>query len=211
MISRTLSRRNSRKERTAGEYETSGGTPLASRRPGLEGVGIHSCFPLDEPVPATAGLGIFVLTVVVTREEPPCPASSAGVGGGGARPQETGIPAPGVVSVDVRRDSVFPAEEFMIGRVVSGAKQPGELGDTYDKERRCGNEVQGKNPDTNREILIPFEQGNAYESSPVQRARSPDTLLPAPDVSQKIPCGSTNLSHKSPYHTSPQKQMRTPA
>ena len=94
MSARSSSRRDSRKDITAGEETTSGGAPLASRRPGLAGVGVHSCLPLDVPVPATAGLGISVLTVVVTREEPPDPATSAGVGGGGTKPEEPGIPAP---------------------------------------------------------------------------------------------------------------------
>jgi len=123
------------KDMTAAEEATSRGTPLASRRPGIAGVGVHFCFPLDAPVPATAGLGISVLTVVVTREEPPGPVTSAGVCGGGTRPDETGIPASagaGGVSVDVRRGDVSPGEDVGVGVVVSGAQQPGEPGDTYD-------------------------------------------------------------------------------
>jgi len=69
MSARSSSRRESRKDITAGEEATSGGTPLASRRPGLADVGFHACLLFDAPVPATAGLGISVLTVVVTREE----------------------------------------------------------------------------------------------------------------------------------------------
>jgi len=114
--------------------------------------------PLDVPVPATAGLGISVLTVVVPREEPQCPATSAGVDGGRTRPEETGISAPagaGGVSVDVRRGDVSPGEDVGVGIMVSGAQQPGEPGDTYDHERRGGNEVQGGNPDPSREIVIP--------------------------------------------------------
>ena len=67
MSARSSSRRDSRKDITAGEGATLEGTPLASRRPGLAGVGVYSCLPLDVPVPATAGLGISLLTVVVTR------------------------------------------------------------------------------------------------------------------------------------------------
>jgi len=63
MSARSSSRRNSRKYMTAGEEETSGGGPLASRRPRLAGVGVHSCLPLDVPVLATAGLGISVVAV----------------------------------------------------------------------------------------------------------------------------------------------------
>jgi len=80
------SRRDSRKNKTAGEEETSRGTPLASRRPGLAGVRVLSCLPSDVPVLAIAGLGISVLTVFVTQEESACPATSAGVGGAGIRP-----------------------------------------------------------------------------------------------------------------------------
>jgi len=214
MSARSSSRRDSRKDSTAGEDATSRGTPLASRRPGLAGVGVHSCLPLEVPVPATAGLGISVLTVVVTRDEPPGPATSAGVGGGGTKPEDPGIPAPagaGGVSVDVRRGDASPGEDIGVGIVVSGAHQPGEPGDTYDQERRGGNEAQGGNPDTSREIVIPSGQGHAHESSPVTRERSPVTRVPAPDVSQKIPCCSTNLSHKTPCHPSLQKQIGTPA
>jgi len=170
--------------------------------------------PLDVPVPATAGLGISVLTVVVTRAEPPGPATSAGVGGGGTKPEDPGIPAPagaGRVSVDARRGDVPPGEDVGVGIVVSGAQQPGEPGDTYDQERRGGNEVQCGNPDTSREIVIPSRKGRAHESSPVTRERSPVTRVPAPDVCQKLPCCSTNLSHKTSCHPSPQKQMGTPA
>jgi len=170
--------------------------------------------PLDMPVPATAGLGISVLTVVSTREEPPGPATSAGVGGGGTKPEEPGIPAPAGaegVSVDVRRGTVSPGEDVGVGIVVSGAQQPGEPGVTYDQERRGGNEVQRGNPDTSREIVIPSGQGHANESSPITRERSPVTREPALDVSQKIPCCSTNLAHKTPFHPSPQKQIGTPA
>jgi len=120
---------------TAGEEETSGGTPLASRRPGRAGVEVYSCLPLDVPVPATAGLGVSVLTVVVTREEPQCPAASAGAGGGGTRPEKPGNPAPAgarVVSVDILRGNVSPGEDVGVGIVVSGAQQPGEPGDMYD-------------------------------------------------------------------------------
>ena len=98
-----------------------------------------------------------------------------------------------------------------VGIVVSGAKQPGEPGDTQDQERRGGNEVQGGNPDTSREIVIPSGKGHAHENSPVTRERSPVTRVPAPDVSQKIPCCSTNLSRKTSCHPSPQKQIGTPA
>jgi len=90
---------------------------------------------LDVPVLTTAGLGISVLTVVVTREEPPGPATSAGVGGGGTEHEEPGIPAPaeaGGVSVDVRRGDVSPGEDVGAGMVVTGVQQPGEPGDTYD-------------------------------------------------------------------------------
>jgi len=214
MSARSSSRRDSSKDITAGEEATSGGTPLASRRPGLAGFGVHSCLPLDVPVPATAGLGISVLTVVVTREESPGPATSARVGGGGTTPEETGIPAPagaGGVSVDVRRGDVTPGEDVGVGKVVSGAQQPSEPGDTYDQERRGGNEVQGGSPDTCREIVIPSGKGHAHKSSPVTRERSPVTRVPAPDVSQKIPCCSTNLSNKTPCDPSPQKQIGTPA
>jgi len=115
------------------------------------------------------------------------------------------------VSVDVRRGDAPPGEDVGVGIVVSGAQQPGEPGDTYDHERRGGNEVQGGNPDTSREIVIPSGQGHAHERSPATRERSPVTRVPAPDVSQKIPCCSTNLSHKTPCHPSPQKQIGTPA
>jgi len=214
MSARSPSQRDSRKDISSGEEATSGVTPPASSRPGLARVGVHSCFPLDALVPATAGLGISVLMVVVTREEPPGPATSAGVGGVGTKPEETGIPASaraGGVSVGVRRGDVSPGEDVRVGIVVSGAKQLGEPGDTYDQERRGGNEVQGRNPDTSREIVIPSRQGHAHESSPTTRERSPVTRVPAQDVSQKIPCCSTNLSHKSPCHPSPQKQIETPA
>jgi len=171
--------------------------------------------PLDVPVPATAGLCISVLTVVVTRETPPGPATSAGVGGGGTRPEEPGIPAPDVaggVSFDVRWGDASPGEDVGVGIMVSGAQQPGEPGDTYDQERRGGNEIQGGNPDTSREIVIPSGEGHAHECSPDTRKRSPVTRVPAPDVSQKIPCCSTtNLSHKTPCLPSPQKQIGTPA
>jgi len=214
MSARSSSRRDIRKDSTAGEDETSRGTPLASRRPGLAGVWVHSCLLLYVPVPATAGLGISVLTVIVTREEPPGPATSAGVGGDGTKPEEPGIPAPagaGGVSVDVRRGDASPGEDVKVGMVVPGAQQPGEPGDTYDQERRGGNEAQGGIPDTSREIVIPSGQGHAHESSPVTRERSPVTRVPAPDVSQKIPCCCTNLSYKTPCHPSPQKQIGTPA
>jgi len=214
MSARSSSRRDSRKDITAGEEATSGGTPLASRRPGLPGVGVHSCWPLDVPVPATVGLGISVLTVIVTREEPLGPATSAGVGGGGTKPEETGIPAAagaGAVYVDVRRGDLSPGEDVGVGMIVSGAQLPGEQGDTYDQERRGGNVVQGGNPDTSREIVIPSGKGHAHESSPVTRERSPVTRVPAPDVSQKIPCCSTNLSLKTPCQPSPHKQIGTPA
>jgi len=190
MSARSSSRRDSRKDMTAGEEETSGGRPLASRRPGLGGVGVHSCLPLDVPVLATAGPGISVLTVGATREEPPDPAMTAGVGGGGTRPEDPGIPAPAEargLSVDVRRGDVSSGEDIGVGLVVSGAQQPGEPGDTHDKERRGGNEVQGGNPNTSREIGIPSGQGHAHESSPVTRERSPVTRVPAPDVSHKSP------------------------
>jgi len=179
----------------AGEEATSGGAPLASRRPGLAGVGVHSCWPLDAPVPATAGLGISVLTVLVPREEPQGPATSGGVGGGETRPEETGIPAPagaGGVSFDVRRGDISPGEDVGVGIVVSGAQRPGEPGNTYAQEGRGGDEVQGGHPDTSREIVIPSGKGHAHESSPFIRERSPVTRVPAPDVSQKLPCCSTN-------------------
>jgi len=214
MSARSSSRRDSRKDITAGEEATSGGTPLASRRPGLAGIGVHACLPLEVPVPATDGLGISVLTVVVTREKPPGSATSAGVGGGGTKPEETGIPAPagaGGVSVDVRRGAVSSGEDVGVGIVVSGAQHPGESGYTCDQERRGGNEVQGGNPDTSREIVIPSGKDHAHESSPATRERSPVTRVPAPDASQKIPCCSTNLSHKTPCHPSPLKQIGTPA
>jgi len=198
MSARSPWRRDSRKDITAGEEATSGGTPLASRRPGLEGVGVHYVLPLDAPVPATLGLGISVLTVVVSQEEPPVPATSAGGGGGGTRPEEAGIPAPaaaGGMSVDVRPGDVSPGEDIGVGILVSGAQHPGDQGDTYDPERRGGNEVPGGNPNTSREIVIPSGQGHAHESSPVTRKKSPVTHVPAPNVSQKIPCCSTNLSH----------------
>jgi len=150
----------------------SGGTPLASRRPEIAGVGVHSCLPLDAPVPATTVLGISFLTAVVIREEPLGPATSAGVGGGGTKPVETGIPAPagaGSVSVDVRRGDVSPGEDVGVGIVVSGAQQPGEPGDTYDKERRGGSEVHCGNPETSREIVIQSGQGHEDESSPIAR------------------------------------------
>jgi len=91
---------------------------------------------LDVPVPATAGLGISVLKVVVTLDEPLCPATSAGIGGDGTRPEERGIADPagaGGVSVDVRPGGVSPGEDFGVGIVVSGAQNSGEPGDTYDE------------------------------------------------------------------------------
>ena len=170
--------------------------------------------PLDVPVPATAGLGILVLKVFVTREEPPGPATSAGVGGGGTKPEETGIPAPagaGGVSVDVRRGDVSPGEDVGVGIVISGAQQPGETGDTGDQEKKGWQrgtswESRHESGDCN-----PVRDGHAHESSPVTRERSPVKRAPAPDVSQNIPCCSTNLSHKTPCHPSPQKQIGTPA
>jgi len=152
--------------------------------------------------------------VAVTREEPPCPATSAGDGGGGTRPEETGIPDPAGaagVSVDVRPSDVSPGEEVGVGIVVSGDQEPGLPGDTNEQERRGGNEVQGGNPNTSREIVIPSWKGNAHERSPVSRERSPVTHVPAPDVSQKSPCCSTNLSHNTQCRPSPQKQIRTTA
>ena len=95
--------------------------------------------------------------------------------------------------------------------VVSGAQEPGEPGDTCDQERGGGNEVQGENPDTSREIEIPSGQGHAHESSRVTRERPPVARVPAPDVSQKLPRCSTNLSHKTLCYPSPQKQIGTPA
>jgi len=89
---------DSRNDITAGEEATSGGTPLASRRPGLAGVGVHYFLPLDLPVPATAGLGVSALTVVVTREEPPCPANqpaSAGAEPGPRKQVSQPQPEPG--------------------------------------------------------------------------------------------------------------------
>ena len=115
------------------------------------------------------------------------------------------------MSVDVRRGDVSPEEDVGVGMVVSSAQQPGEPGDMYDQERRGGNELQGGNPDTSRAIVIPSGQGHAHESSPVTREGSPATRVAAPDVSQKIPCCSTNLSHETPCHPSPQKQIGTPA
>ena len=91
--------------------------------------------PLDVPVPATTGLDISVLTVVVNREDPPGPSTSAGVGGGGTKPEKTGISAQAGargVSVDVRRGDVSPGEDVGVGIVLSGDQQPGEPGDTYD-------------------------------------------------------------------------------
>jgi len=212
MSTRSFSRTDSRKDISAGEEATSGGTPLASRRPGLAGVGVHFCSPFDVPVPATAVLCISVLTVAVTREEPSGPATSAGVGGGGTRPEETGTPAPGGaggVSVDVRRGDVSPGEDVEDGIVVSGAQQPGEPGDTYNQDRRGRNEVQGGNLDTSREIVIPSGRGHAHESSPSTRERSPVTRVPEPDVSPKFPCCSTSLSQKAPCHPSQQRRTGT--
>jgi len=102
------SRRDSRSDSAVGEV-TAGGTPVASRRPELDGGRFNSFFPLEVPVPATAGRGISVLTVAVTRAEPSCSATSAGVGGGGTRPEVTGFPVrPGAggLSVDVRQGDV---------------------------------------------------------------------------------------------------------
>jgi len=115
------------------------------------------------------------------------------------------------VAVDVSRADAFPGEDVRDGIVVSGAQQPDEPGDTYEQERRGGNEVQGGNSDTSREILITSGKGQAHESSPVTRERSPFTRVPAPDLIQKMPCCSANLSHKTPCHPSPQKQIGTPA
>jgi len=58
---------------------------------------------------------------------------------------------------------------------------------------------------------MPSGKGHAHVSSPVTRERSPVTRVPAPDVSQKIPCCSTNLSQKTLCHPSLQKQIGTPA
>jgi len=109
----------------------------------------------------------------------------------------------------LRRSDVSPGEDFGVRIVVSGAQQPGEPGDTYDQKRGGGNEVQGGNPDTSREIKIPSGQGHAHESSLVSKERSPVTRVPAPDVSQKIPCCSANLSHKTSCGPSAQKQIDT--
>ena len=57
--------------------------------------------------------------------------------------------------VDVRRGDFSAGEDVGVGIVVWGAQQPGEPGDTYDQVRRGGNEVQGRNPDTSRELSIP--------------------------------------------------------
>jgi len=92
---------------------------------------------MDVPVPTTAGLGTSVSTVVFTLEEPPCPATSAGVGAGGTRPKENGIPAPAGargVSVGVRRGDFSPGEDVGVGIVFSGAQQPSKPGHTYDQE-----------------------------------------------------------------------------
>jgi len=95
--------------------------------------------------------------------------------------------------------------------VLSGAQQPGEPGDTYNQERRGGNEVQSGKSDKSREIVIPSGHGHAHESSPVTRQRTPATRVPAPDISQRIPCCSTKFSLKTPCDPSPQKLIGTPA
>jgi len=118
---------------------------------------------------------------------------------------------PQACELTLRWSDVSPGEDVGVRIVVSGAQQPGEPGDTYDQKRGGGNEVQGGNPDTSREIVIPSGQGHAHESSPVTKERSPVTRVPAPDVSQKIPCCSTNLSHKTSCGPSAQKQIETPA
>ena len=120
-------------------------------------------------------------------------------------------PEPGACPSTYADPDVSPGEDVGVGIVVSGAQQPGEPGDTYDQEGRGGNEVRGGNPDTSREIVIPSGKDHAHESSPVTWERSPVTRVPAPDVSQKTPCCSTNLSHKTPCHPSTQKQTGTPA
>jgi len=110
MLTWRSSRRDSRSDSAAGKA-TSGGTPVASCRPELHGGGFNSFLPLEVPVPATAGLDISVLTVAVTRAEPSCSATSAGVGGGGTRPEVTGFPVragAGGLSVDVRLGDVSP-------------------------------------------------------------------------------------------------------
>jgi len=197
MSATSTSRTDFRKGITAGEEETSGKTPLASRRPLLAEDGVDSCLLLDMPVPATAGLGILVLTLVVIREERPCPATSASVGGGGTTEEVTGIRDPsgaGGVSGDVRRGNDFPGEDFGVVIVVSGAQQPGELGDTNDQDRRGGNDVQGGIPDTSRVLVIPSGKDHAHAGSHFTWERSPETHVPAPDIKQKIPCCSTSLS-----------------
>jgi len=214
MSARSSSWRGSRKESTAGEEETPGGTPLASHRPGIAGVGAHSCLPLDVPVPATAGVGISVLTVVVARNETSCPATSAGVGGGRTRPKEKAVSAPaggGGVSIDTSRGDVSPGKDFGVGTAVSGAQKPGEPGDTYDQERRGWQrgirwESRHESGDCN-----PVRERPRTRELTRSTERSPVTRVPAPDFGQKIPCCSTNLSHNTPCHPSAQKDIETPS
>jgi len=135
-----------------------------------------------------AGICIYVLTVVVTQDKPPCPARSAGVGGGGSGPEVAGIPAPsgaGGVSVDGHAGATslpertsgsaqrFRALNNLAKRVTRTTKKEGD-----------GNEVRGGNPNTSREIAILSEKLHAHESSPVTWERSPDTRVLSRNVSQ---------------------------
>jgi len=185
MLTRSYSLTDSREDNTAGKEVTAGGIPVASRRPEQEGRGIHSWLPLDVTVSATAGRGISVLTVAVTRDQRPFPATSADDGGSGTSAKVVGIPAPAVaggMSVDVRRSDFSPGEDVGVGIVFSGAQQPDEPGDTYDQEEVEGNDAHGMNPETSREIAIPSGRGHAHKSSPVTRERLSCTRVLAPDV-----------------------------
>jgi len=94
MLVRSSSWIDFRKDSTAGELVALGGKPAASCQPGIEGSVVNLCSLVDVPVPAPAGRGIVLLTVVVTQDEPPCLYMSAGVGGGGTSPEVSGVPVP---------------------------------------------------------------------------------------------------------------------
>jgi len=80
------------------------------------------------PVPAAVGPWRSLLMATVTRDGPPAPVPSSGVGGGGIRPSAAGIRAPvasRALSVVVCRGDFHPGEEDGYDIAVSIVKQLG--------------------------------------------------------------------------------------
>jgi len=132
-------RSKSKNEGACDEDVTARGTSVASLQIGKEGRGVHSCLPLDGWVPTTWGLGISVLTILVTRGkhcDPPCrPASGvkkhvpkSQVSQLHLDPGTCPLTYAGVTSLPKRKCSP-PGADVGVGIVVSSTQQMGKPGD----------------------------------------------------------------------------------